>query len=53
MRARSLVFFSLLRQKFMNVTQIYNQFNKSKGLLGALQGVAERIWIQDKRNQIQ
>ena len=44
MRARSLVFFSLLRQKFMNVTEIYNQFNKWKGLLQAILTVFHRVW---------
>ena len=44
MRARSLVFFSLLRQKFMNVTEIYNQFNKWKELLQAILTVFHRVW---------
>ena len=44
MRARSLVFFSLLRQKFMNVTEIYNQFNKWKGLLQAVLTVFQIVW---------
>ena len=44
MRARSLVFFSLLKQTFMNVTQIYNQFNKWKGLLQAILTVFHRVW---------
>ena len=43
-RARSLVFFSLLRQKFMNVTEIYNQFNKWKELLQAILTVFHRVW---------
>ena len=44
MRARSLVFFSLLKQTFMNVTEIYNQFNKWKGLLQAILTVFHTVW---------
>ena len=51
MRARSLVFFSLLRQKFMNVTEIYNQFNKWKGLLQAILTVFQKSLVNTVRSK--
>ena len=51
MRARSLVFFSLLKQTFMNVTQIYNQFNKWKGLLQAILTVFQKSLVNTVRSK--
>ena len=51
MRARSLVFFSLLKQTFMNVTQIYNQFNKWKGLLQATLTVFQKSLVNTVRSK--